>query len=117
MRLTGRGAPPCLIAHRYLTYLGGSGHDSACAISRGADGHVWVGGVTQSTDLPVSDGAQGKTRGGGGSDGLLACIEPNGHLGYLSYVSGQVRAADTCRRLLLDNTQRDRHFHVLRHVK
>eukprot|EP00873_Tetraselmis_striata_P040840 jgi/Tetstr1/461104/TSEL_006243.t1 len=75
---------------RYLTYLGGSGHDSACAISRGADGHVWVGGVTQSTDLPVSDGAQGKTRGGGGSDGLLACIEPNGHLGYLSYVSGQV---------------------------
>lgn len=53
---------------------------------------MWVGGATDSPDLPTTSDAAKKRRGGGGSDGFLGNIGPGGHLHYMSYVSGEVRA-------------------------
>jgi hypothetical protein len=43
---------------KYSTFFGGSGTDSGQAIAVGSNGLIWVGGNTQSTDLPNTGGFQ-----------------------------------------------------------
>ena len=46
-------------ALNYSTFFGGSEADSGQAIALGSNGWIWVGGDTQSTDLPNTGGFQG----------------------------------------------------------
>jgi Beta-propeller repeat len=43
---------------KYSTFFGGSGAESGQAIAVGSNGLIWVGGNTQSTDLPNTGGFQ-----------------------------------------------------------
>lgn len=55
----------------YSTYFGGSGHEIAEAIAVDAQGAIYIGGATDSTDFPVTAGAL-QTVYGGGTDVFLA---------------------------------------------
>ena len=60
----------------FSSYLGGSGDDDNGASAPALDqrGNLYVGGVTSSTDFPVTPGAIQPTYGGGEIDGLLAKV-------------------------------------------
>jgi hypothetical protein len=60
----------------FSSYLGGSGDDDNGAGAPALDrrGNLYVGGVTSSTDFPVTPGAIQPTYGGGEIDGLLAKV-------------------------------------------
>ena len=60
-------------AFEYATYLGGSSHDSASAVALDASGAVYVTGIHQSGDSPVSFGAF-QANNAGGSDALITKI-------------------------------------------
>jgi streptogramin lyase len=76
------------------SYLGGSGSDSAVAISVDGSGNAYVLGQTSSTDLPTTASAYQKTYGGGSSDLFIAKINPGGSsLAYLTYLGSS--GADT----------------------
>lgn len=53
--------PPDLSALLASTYIGGSGDDVARAISRDAEGGVYIAGTTSSEDFPVTPGAYDTT--------------------------------------------------------
>ena len=61
---------PGLDEIRYATYLGGSGHDFARGLARTDDGHLYLVGVTESDDFPVTPGAVQPNR-GQRSDGFV----------------------------------------------
>lgn len=58
----------------YGTYLGGGKSDVPYALALGRDGYVHMGGSTQSSDFPTTNGSFGRTR-AGVSDGFLARLE------------------------------------------
>ena len=60
----------------FSSYLGGSGDDDNGASAPALDqrGNLYAGGVTSSTDFPVTPGAIQPTYGGGEIDGLLAKV-------------------------------------------
>ncbi len=71
----------------YSTFLGGAKSDWAQAVALDQAGNFYVGGDTNSDDLPVTaSAAQSKLI--GAYDGFIARINPDGGLGYLSYVGG-----------------------------
>jgi hypothetical protein len=85
----------------YSTFLGGSSNDYAYSVIANADGSVYVGGGTSSSDFPVTTGAY-QTKWGGGSDGFLVKISNDGsQLLYSTYLGG---AADESVQSLLLNT-------------
>jgi len=71
----------------YLTYLGGSGQDSARALALGAFGDMYVGGSTLSSDFPTQGAFQSALAGEG--DGFVSRIEASGTLlEYSTYLGG-----------------------------
>jgi hypothetical protein len=70
----------------YSTYLGGTGHDSATAVTVDASGNAYVAGWTESADFP---GLAGIRLGApNGVDAYIAKLSPAGHLLYVTYIGG-----------------------------
>jgi hypothetical protein len=76
----------------YSTYLGGSSTDQANCAALDAFGRLYVGGYTNSTDLPVPYAIDPTFNGGGATaDGFVTKLSPNGaSLAYGSYFGGAV---------------------------
>jgi hypothetical protein len=60
----------------FSTYLGGSSADAANAIAVDSQGFVYVAGITESTNFPVTDGALQPTKPGSLS-GFVAILNPS----------------------------------------
>ena len=72
----------------YSSFFGGSGNDSIRALAAGLAGTVYITGVTDSTDFPTQDAAQGQF-GGGASDAFAAKLNSLGTgLIYSTYLGG-----------------------------
>lgn len=75
----------------YATYLGGSSTEQANCADVDAYGRLYLGGFTNSSDLPVTPSAIDPTFNGGGAtaDGFVAKLSPQGDaLAYESYFGG-----------------------------
>jgi uncharacterized protein (TIGR03437 family) len=80
----------------FLTYLGGSKDDGATDVALGADGSIYVTGITNSINFPTSAGVLQRTMAGGGSnpilesgDAFVAKLSANGAtLSYSTYLGG-----------------------------
>jgi uncharacterized protein (TIGR03437 family) len=71
----------------YSTYLGGSAEDAAYAITVDGGGNAYVGGMSASTDFPVSDAFQKTNQ--GSSNGVVAALNTSGSaLLFASYLGG-----------------------------
>ncbi len=91
----------------YSTFYGGSGLDGAFAIEILADESVLVGGVTGSSDLPVTPGAFDSTYGGGGTTGdtFVARFTADGtDLVFSTYLGGELGDAPYDMALAPDGT-------------
>lgn len=87
----------------WVTYLGGSGTDTAGGISVDRDGIVTISGATTSQNFPVSPDALQRTYGGGAGDGFVARLNAKGErLLYSTYIGGS--ADDAARSLAVDST-------------
>lgn len=62
-------------APQWSTYIGGNNDDTIGFVAADAAGTVYVSGVTQSTNLPVTEGSQPES-----GDGALAIFAPDGAL-------------------------------------
>ncbi len=72
----------------YSTFLGGGATELGYTIAVDAAGDAFVGGYTQSSDFPVTQGAFQSTY-GGGKDAFLSKISPDGsQLLYSTYLGG-----------------------------
>ncbi len=74
----------------YSTYLGGTSHDYAKddCIAVDASGNAYLGGFTESTDLPITSGAYQSTR-SGTTDIYVAKLNAAGSaLSYATYLGG-----------------------------
>ena len=81
----------------WLTYLGGSGDDSASAVAVDGGGNVYVAGATNSKDFPLKNAAQSAYGGQGGvaaavvGDAFVAKLNPAGsQLIYSTYLGGRL---------------------------
>ncbi len=79
----------------YLTYLGGSGDDSATAVAVDTSGNAYVVGLTTSTNFPLASPLQPNFGGMGGKgfvrtgDAFAAKLNPTGNkLIYSTYLGG-----------------------------
>ena len=73
----------------YATYLGGTGHDEALAVARGADGSLYMTGETGSADFPAASSYQAAL--GGETDAFVLKLNPAGTaVVYATYVGGQL---------------------------
>jgi hypothetical protein len=71
----------------FSTLLGGSSVDTPAAVGLGADGSVYVGGLTFSADFPTTPGALATA-----GNGFVSRLSADGAtLGYGSYLDGDVR--------------------------
>lgn len=68
--------------------LAGSKYDGAFDIAVSAEGHVFVTGLTGSTDFPVTSNAVQKVYGGGDTDAFFAEISPRGEPLQVSFLGG-----------------------------
>ena len=72
----------------YSTLLGGRGDELGLALATGPDGSAYLGGMTASTDFPVTAGAY-QPRHGGEEGGFVArIIAATGQLVYSTYLVG-----------------------------
>ncbi|MDQ3895662.1 MAG: SBBP repeat-containing protein, partial [Actinomycetota bacterium] len=84
----------------WSTYLGGRGRDIGYAVAVGADGGVYVTGVTESDDFPRARAAQDRY-GGGPSDAFAVKLAPTGTaLEWSTFVGGS--QTDRARGLAVD---------------
>ncbi len=73
---------------KFLTYLGGAGYDEPRAMAIGAGGNVYITGVTQSANFPVTSNAF-QSAIGGPTDAFLVRLDPAAAtLVYCSYLGG-----------------------------
>ncbi len=73
----------------FSTFLGGSAGEEAMDVALDASGAPYVTGQTTSTDFPVTPGAAQTTHGGGGFDGFVSKLTPDGsNLVYSTYLGG-----------------------------
>ncbi len=71
----------------FCSYLGGSNDDQGQAIAVDAAGNIYVGGVTQSSDFPLSGNfVQGSLQ-GSGTNGFVSVISPSHTLTYSTFFS------------------------------
>jgi RHS repeat-associated protein len=73
----------------YSTYLGGNGPEFAQGIAVDGTAHVYITGLTRSSNLPVPNGYQ--TSYGGNTDAFVAKLNPtigSSGLDYLTYLGG-----------------------------
>ena len=72
----------------YSTFVGGTAQDEALALAVDEDGQAWIGGWTQSFDIPVTvDAFQSENQ--GRRDGFIASVSTSGGtLSYASFVGG-----------------------------
>ena len=88
----------------FLTYFGGSGLDHGAAVALDAFGDIFLGGYTWSTNFPVQSAPQGVS--GGGQDGFLTKMQPNGHQlffsTYLGGSGGSVGAPEEVNAMAID---------------
>jgi len=86
----------------WVTYLGGTGADTAGGLSVDRQGIVTVSGTTASQNFPVSADAMQRTFGGGATDGFVARLNAKGErLLYSSYIGGS--AADAVQSVAVDS--------------
>jgi hypothetical protein len=87
----------------YSTFLGGDASDWAFAVTTDAASNVYVAGVTNSANFPVTGGSLQGTLGGPG-DGFMAKITPSDTgpiaLAYSTYLGGS--GFDMCSAIALD---------------
>lgn len=88
----------------WITYLGGSGNEEGSTVAVNWAGELYVGGWTESTDLPVVRPLQASP--GGGRDGLAGLISSTGELMHLSYWGGSGDDSISGVRLVFNNTLR-----------
>lgn len=103
----------------YATYVGGSGSDVGGKVAVDAGGSAYLSGYTNSTDLPVTEGAYDETCGTDGTcnetcegetcslrrDCFVAKLAPSGaSLAYATYLGGG--AFDRCFGIDVDGTGR-----------
>lgn len=74
----------------YSTFLGGPGDEEGTGIAVDAEGHAYVGGrVLGPSGFPVTPAAFQATPGGGGADGFVARLAPDGAaLDYATFLGG-----------------------------
>lgn len=70
----------------FSSYLGGGLFDAITAVATDAQGNVYVGGWTESSDFPVLSGYQASPS--GRIDGFVAKINPSGQLVFSTYLGG-----------------------------
>lgn len=76
-------------AFEYVTYLGGSGDDTAYGLAVDGLGNAYVAGSTSSTDFPTTAGALRSSYAGGASDAFVAVLNSSGSgLIYGTYLGG-----------------------------
>ncbi|SKA32793.1 Por secretion system C-terminal sorting domain-containing protein [Chitinophaga eiseniae] len=73
----------------WATYFGGSNHEGNTSIGLAADGngHVYLGGNTQSTDIAATPGCH-QPASAGGQDGFIARFSSGGLLDWATYYGG-----------------------------
>ncbi len=70
----------------YSTYFGGSGNDMTGALAVGADGSVYVAGVTESPDFPVTGGAcESSAPSPFTTSTFILKLNPDGSVGWATY--------------------------------
>ena len=82
-------------------YLGGSNFDSATGIALDPAGNIYVTGVTNSSDFPVTSGALATAAPGGG-DAFVAKLSPSFALQYSTYLGGG--SPDSGAAIAVDST-------------
>ncbi|MBD3162652.1 MAG: hypothetical protein GF346_09795 [Candidatus Eisenbacteria bacterium] len=88
----------------WSTFLGGSGWDRGFAVHLDSAGNPTFSGLTESSDLPTTDGAHDRTL-GGSMDGFVSKLDPTGGvLIYSTYVGGSGR--DRPFHMILDAEDR-----------
>jgi hypothetical protein len=85
----------------YSTFLGGSSNDEPTTMAVAADGTVFIGGITRSTDFPASRVA--KFGPGGEADGFIAQLRP-GDPNSLQTVVGGGSSVEHLSGLALDHS-------------
>lgn len=85
---TNTKAPRPTLVFSFL--LGGSGNDElgSNSIAEGPDGSIFVVAGVNSTGLPTTNNALGKSFQGGTFDGLVAQVLPTGEVVWMSYLGG-----------------------------
>jgi hypothetical protein len=84
----------------YLTYLGGSGNDTATGLAVDAAGNAYITGFTTSTDFPTLNALQPNNR--GRFNGFVTKLGPAGSLVYSTYLGGTVN--DSGSGIAVDST-------------
>ncbi|HEX6713371.1 MAG TPA: SBBP repeat-containing protein [Thermoleophilaceae bacterium] len=85
----------------YSTYFGGSGTDSPYGVAVDSQGNAFLGGVTQSGDLPGRTGGQQASPPGNG-DGFVAKFDASGALVQSTYLGGS--AYDVLMAIAVDSS-------------
>ena len=82
----------------YSTFLGGNQLDGGTGLAVDSSGHVYLLGITQSTNFPTLNAIQ-PTQGGGSIDAFLVKLDVSGsELAYSTYLGG---SGSSCRRASL----------------
>lgn len=84
----------------YSTYVGGSLDDGGYGIGVDSAGNAYVSGFTTSTNFPTKSAVQAANR--GGDDAFILKLDPNGVLGYSTYLGGS--SEDRSFDLAVDST-------------
>ena len=84
-----------------VVYMGGSNYDSASGIALDPAGNIYVTGVTDSSDFPVTSGALATAAPGGG-DAFVVKLSPSFDLQYSTYLGGG--SSDSGSAIAVDST-------------
>jgi hypothetical protein len=87
----------------YVTYLGGSNHETSHALKLDAAGYAYVAGETLSFDFPTTPGAFQSLR-SGISDSFVVKLNPSGGIAYSTFLGGA--GQDFADGLAVDGTGR-----------